>query len=428
MTRDAKEKARQLSEFVDGLVLYRRATEDDRAWTWNDGESRELRGLIAELHEIRFANPDAFADKLLTELPRMAAGAPERLNLWRRLQHSTRRVLETLGNGKCPRLLGAVPSAVLTVTVALVVVLSRSWGNAGLSASEILSRSDAAMVRLAPRDQLLHRRWNVRSVTTAADGSSQAAVRSIDEWLDGRNFDRVAARFYADDGQLRMSYATVLDEGRLRPYVYFSPGLFGETRGLLSIEPTVDEFRDAVRRFPARLGRSLNVYLDRQHIYEPIIGEIRSNRSVVDTPTSGVSDLPRLVISLAATTTIDGVAAYAVRVVDPASIEFAWRIDGPPTVWLVRREAVRYIARDTYLSIKTEETLLFEDGRTRNITRRLIDMRSVPIADAPADLFAINVPPVTAIRRQSADEQLAGVAAAFGRLPDSIISRPASTR
>ena len=110
-------------------------------------------------------------------------------------------------------------------------------------------------------------------------------------------------------------------------------------------------------------------------------------------------------------------ALLRIRVVDPAWIDFNWRSGGPPLVRLARLETVRYVARNSYLSVKTEETLRFEDGRQRFTTRELVEMRAVPVADVPLDPFNLEIPAGTPIQRQSAYEQLSGVSTAFSRLP-----------
>jgi hypothetical protein len=108
---------------------------------------------------------------------------------------------------------------------------------------------------------------------------------------------------------------------------------------------------------------------------------------------------------------------YRVRVKDPASIEFNWRSEGPPRVRLVSAERVRYIARDSYLSVRTEDSLTFEDGRRRFTTRELVETRAIPTADMSLDPFVLEIPEGTPAQRQSAREHLAAVAQAFGRLP-----------
>jgi hypothetical protein len=189
-------------------------------------------------------------------------------------------------------------------------------------------------------------------------------------------------------------------------------------RGALNIEPTRDEFFEAAARFPEPMQSALRVYLDRQYIYLPIIGERRTNRAIVESPNFGVSELPRVVSSVEPSVTEQGQSIFRVRVVDPTFIDFNWRSEGPPRVRLAWVETVNYIARDSYLGLKIEKTVKFEDGRQRSTTKELVEMRAVSIADSPIDPFKLTVPEGTPIHRQSAFEQLTGVANAFSRLPE----------
>src|ERR1019366_1084346 len=67
------------------------------------------------------------------------------------------------------------------------------------------------------------------------------AEATIDEWMDGADVNRVAGRWYAGDDRLLIAYTSVGNGSERRPNVYFSPGVYGEARGGLNIEPTRDE-------------------------------------------------------------------------------------------------------------------------------------------------------------------------------------------
>jgi hypothetical protein len=135
-----------------------------------------------------------------------------------------------------------------------------------------------------------------------------------------------------------------------------------------------------------------------------------------------------MILSLDRTALVDAKRVYGVRVVDAAFIDFNWRSGGPPRVRLGRLETVRYIARDSYLSVKTNETVQFEDGRQRTTTRELMEMRAVGVEDMPLNPFTLEIPAGTPVQQQSAYQQLSGVAAAFSRLPaftESLHNHPA---
>src|SRR5262249_30525551 len=237
----------------------------------------------------------------------------------------------------------------LAVAGTLLLVIDRTGVSQPASAKEILTRSDAALTALVRPGQVLYRQWRVTIDRFEADGSSLGREeRTIHEWMDGADFDRVAGRWYLGD-QLYTAYTTKVAPNREhRAHVYFSPGAFGEPRGLLSIEPTPREFDDAVASFPQRDRRGLRVYLDRQYLYVPIAGERRFNRALLDAPLATDSAMPRVVVSLDDEPTAD-TSAYHVRVVDPMSVTFNWRADAPPRVRLLRSETVRSIERDSYL-------------------------------------------------------------------------------
>ena len=420
MNRQSKLKATQISAFVDGLILQRRDRERDEECLDNDGEFKELRALIEEIRDVRIDAPTAFQEELLTRLPKMDAverRVPK--SRWRSALGSLFRSVQCAETALRRAAVAAAPSAVVVVFAVAVLVVSRSiWDTPLASAAEVLSRSDAALAKLVHPGQLLYRRWKVTSTTVDPSGATtRRTVRMIHEWMDGGNFDRVAGRWYSSDDRLQIGYATVGKDTDLRPNVYFSPGVYSEPRGVLNIEPTVAEFRQAIQQFPTSEQSALQVYLDRQQIYEPIIGEVRKNRAIIETPHYGVSALPRIVLSLDRGGSLNGSPVYGVRVVDPAWIDFNWRSGGPPLVRLARLETVRFIDRDSYLSVKTEETLRFEDGRQRFTTRELVETKAVSPSESPLDPFKLEIPAGTPVQRQSAVQQLTGVADAFRRLP-----------
>jgi hypothetical protein len=389
----------------------------------DDEELEEFRAVLQCLSEVGIEPPASFGDDLLSSLPAMA----ERESSW---LHATfwGRLIAWFTAGR-DRLVGVLPartglvpalsSAILLTVVAVTIVLLRSVVDPSVvSASEILSRSDAALGTLVRPGQLLYRRWKVTSTSTRAGGlTGPNTVRIIDEWMDGADVNRVAGRWYASDDRLLIAYTSVGNGSERRPNVYFSPGVYGEARGVLNIEPTRDEFMEAATRFPEPIQSALKAYLDRQYIYVPITRERRFNRAIIEAPQYGKSELPRVVSSVDQSETFRGQAVYRVRLVDPASIDFNWRSQGPPRVRLAWVETVSYIARDSYLGLKTEQTLKFEDGRQRVTTKELLETRAVDIADANLDSFNLDVPQGTPVRRQSALEQLSGVSNAFSRLP-----------
>jgi len=426
---DTEQKARRLSAFADALLLEQRERDQDPEGLQGDQELRGLRDLIERLSTLRIDPPPSFEDALLARLPAMADARRTEVAGWRvRAAEGWRAMWRRVDGARRPTYAGVWRTAVAAAFVAAILIASRTVDPPIASANEILSRSDAALATLVHPGQLLYRRWKVTSETTGANGvNTKRTVKMIHEWMDGANFDRVAGRWYSDDGRLLIAYSSVSEGGELRPNVYFSPGVYSEPRGVLNIEPTVAEFREAVHLFPPSMQHALDVYLDRQHIYEPIIGEVRSNRTMIQAPSYGTSDLPRMVVSLDREAKAAQDAPFAIRVVDPAWIDFNWRSGGPPVVRLARLETVRYVARNSYLSVKTEETLRFEDGRQRFTSRELMEMHAVSKHDMPLDPFNLEIPAGTPVQRQSAYDQLSGVSRAFSRLPAFIKSLETQT-
>jgi hypothetical protein len=129
--------------------------------------------------------------------------------------------------------------------------------------------------------------------------------------------------------------------------------------------------------------------------------------------------LPRIRVSLREEKLPSGTEVYVLRVVDPARVRFRWKSQGAPVAWLERREMVRYIARDTYLSLKAEETYENETGRSVHTTRELVETDVGDVAPDGSDPFVLSIPAGTPVRRQSAVEQLTAVAAVLGQISET---------
>lgn len=234
--------------------------------------------------------------------------------------------------------------------------------------------------------------------------------------MDGGNSERVAARWYTGDGQLQVAYTTVVGAGgEYRPHVYFSPGVYGETRGLLSIEPTAREFTAALNDFEPTVARALRVYLNRHYLYAPIRGERTYNRAIFSTSSDTAPEMPRVLASFDDGVILDGQPVDRVRLLDSTAVTFNWRSTGPSEVRLAQSEIVRYISKTDHLSFRTEERVVFEDGRTRQSIRELETTGVLAHSDLPTDPFILNIPPGTPVRWQSAREHLTAVAEALER-------------
>jgi hypothetical protein len=433
MNSKDRKRAQRISEYVDGLIVHRR--EDRlRASSGDDGEFGELVELSKALGAIELTALDGFRENLRERLPEMAGRAPRRW--WLAGTHLFAPALARVrphpgASSFLPSGLRAAAAMALLVAVGVALV-SYFASTPTVSAAEILSRGDLALAQLVRPGEMLYRRWKVTERVTTAAGDTATIRESIrNEWMDGSDFGRVAGTHVGPNGRIVLSYASAREDGDLRPRVYFAPGFSNEPRGLLSIEPSRREFQEAIAAFPLVERAKLQTYLDRGYIFEPISGERRFNRTVLETSSEWNGPLPRITVSLREATLPTGTPVYVVRIVDPVRVEFRWKSNGPPVAWMERRETLRYIARDTHLSLKAEDTYYIEDGRRVVTTRELLETRVAEAGADAVDRFVLKVPDGTPVRQQSAREQLSAVSTVLRRIPallssSSIPARPTS--
>lgn len=425
MNPGERERAQRISDYVDALVVAQRA-EDERPWYRSDDEEFvELAGLARELTHVSVEVPAGYGDDLRGRLPALLTEADRRPS-WlaragRRIVHSA----EMASIGCLPR--RRVSTRATAAAAVLVIVASSLLMQVSMvpvvSAAEVLSRCDRALATLVGKGEVLHRRWHAVVRSQAVSGRERVREWFADEWMDGSDFNRVAGRRYSTDNRLLLAYVSVLEQGEVRPRVYFAPGFLGEPRGLLSVEPSRREFQEAVAQFPPAEREALKTYLDRGYIYEPIAGERRFNRALLES-TASSPKLPQFRLSLDGSNDLNGVPVYAVRIIEPVRINFLWRSDGPPDAWYFRQETVRYIARDTFLTLRSEETQTRPDGRRVVTTYELIETRITPAGLGGTNPFELDVPAGTPRQRQSALEQLKAVAAALAEVPVDVSERP----
>lgn len=405
MKRADREQARRLGVYVDQLVTTRRrAEEPSDTLSPDDRELEELSRLADHLYAARILEPPGLREALAKQLQEIPAGSSPTTGATHRAPFLSQQVLRFW-----PRI--AVSCAVVLFGV---LWLSPTLMDVPVaSAQSVLHRSNEALTSLAGPGEVLYRRWRVRSNGDPGmmAGSAQPG-RIIEEWMDGANPDRVAARWFTLDGQLQVAYTTVPGPDGLRPHVYFSPGVYGEPRGLLNIEPTRAELEAALSDFPRAVASMLRVYLDRHYIYAPILGEREYNHAVFSPSSDSVPEMPRVLVSYTPVR-LDGRPVYRVRLFDAAAVTFNWRSTGPSLVRVGQAEIVRYIARDSFLSLRTEQRVLYDDGRQRDSIRELAATEVLSVDELRDDPFHFTVPDGTPVRRQSAHEHLASVADAL---------------
>lgn len=412
MSATEREQARRLGTYVDEIVMGRRGVAHaSDALSPQDQEFDELTDLARRLGAAQVEPPAGFQDALAARLREAPEGPPAPARAWR------------------PRLASWWPTASFAVPrlalngvtiVAVLLLFSQSIiDEPVLSAQSVLRESDEALAALAGPSQVILCKWRVQSSGGLGmmTGTAQPG-RIIEEWMDGADSERVAARWYALDGRLQVAYATVMSDGEYRPHVYFSPGLYGEARGLLNIEPTMRELRAALDEFDGATALDLSVYLNRHYIYAPIRGERHYNRAIFSPLLASAPQMPRVMVSFDQTQ-LHGQPVHRVRLVDSASVTFNWRSAGPSVVRIAHAEIVRFISRDSMLSVRTEERVVFEDGRRWESIRELAETDIVWRTDMPTNPFILDIPPGTPTRWQSAEEHLSAVAEAITRATTS---------
>lgn len=426
MSRQDRARAQRISEYVDGLVVHRRE-ERLRPFSAEDREFRELAGLARVLSAIDVTAPQDFREDLCARLPRMAATGAFDDRSWlggsRWFSRRVAALVRPLARWFSPLPGTLRTAAAMALLVALAVTfVSQLASTPTVSAAEILSRSDLALAKLLRPGEVLYRRWKVTDRITGAGRPDTVRAWTSHEWMDGSDFAHVAGRRYSVAGRLLLAYVSMREDGEVRPRVYFAPGFLREPRGLLSTEPSRREFQEAIAQFPPEERAVLKTYLDRGYIYEPIAGERRFNRTLLESPASASAELPQIMLSLDRSKELNGIPVFAVRIVEPIRIQFRWRSDGPPSAWVTRQETVRYIAQDTFLSLRSEEIQQFRDGRRGLTTLELLETRLSEAGAQGVNPFELEVPEETPLRRQSAHEQLSAVARVLRRIPPMLSS------
>lgn len=417
MMRRERERARRIAEYVDALLIHRRRRQRQlHADTPADREFRELARLAGALSRIDVVPREEFASELRNQLPGIAAAAESARSepIMRSAGTMLRAAVSRIW--RLDYVMRTVTATAVLVVLAFVVVSEISTSKT-VSAAQILTRADATLAEQVRPGTVLYQRWRVADIRRAVDGRETTQERFIDEWLDGSDLQHVAGRWMTTSGQLLTAYSNVREDGEYRGRVYFAPSATNGPRGLLSIEPTRREFQQAAEQFSYGDRLKLNRYLARDYIYEPIVGERRFNRAVIEHTAGDASIAPRMRLSLDDSGVLGGAAVYKVRVIDPLRVRFRWTASGPPAVWLEQHETLRYISRDTYLTLKTEDDHRYETGERVSTTRELVETRIAAGGSTRQTAFDLEVPAGTAVRTQSAFEQLAAVAAALNRAP-----------
>jgi hypothetical protein len=400
-----QDQARRISEYVDSLVVQRRMSggSSELQAQADSGEFRELSRLATLLGGMRVVPPERASDDVVN-----------------RLRQERLKSAATPRRSSSPFFLRSAGAAIVAFTMLLLVLDVLPLPSA--SAAEILTRADAALGNLAPPGTLLFRRWRIIDHIRDRPGAPERVEeRYTLEWIDGSDRRHAIGRSYLASGPMYAAYVNALDRGEYVRRIYLAPGLSAlgvsnEPRGLLSIVPSAVEFEAAAARFNDADRQALETYLARGYMYQPIVSERRFNDAMLKEVT-GRAPLPRVRLSLDDSDLFSDGAVHKVRSVDAVRVQFRWKSSGPTAAWLERQETVRYISKDTYLTMKSEETNEDELGRTTKTTRELVETKVVDEFANGASPFDLQVPDNVPVRRQSAYEHLSQVIQALSRAP-----------
>jgi len=415
-----RQRAQRVADYADSLVVSRRTDDDERnaAFVNSDREFPALAALAATLTSIRIDPPDgmkAHVARRIGQLEARPLDSRTPVQAIDRCRTQCRLIWVTVV--RVTRLPKGRPLTAVAVNLVLIAVAFAILRSPSASAAEILARTDAALTNLVQPGKQLFRRWRIVDRIRDTPGAPERIERRfLMEWIDGSNIRHATGKSVTPSGRTYLAFANVVEEGRYSPRIYYEPGYANEPAGLLSIVPSREDFEEAAARFGGTERRILQTYLARGYIYEPIFSERRFNEAMLQ-EAAGVEPLQRVRLSVEDSATPDGRPVYKVRSFDDVRLQFRWRSSGPPTVWLERQETVRYISKDTYLAVRSEEIHLDEMGARIETTRELVDVVNQDRPANGADPFDLNVPAGVPVRRQSAHDHLVEVLRALRRAP-----------
>jgi hypothetical protein len=404
-TADEEQRAHRLSDIVDNIVVRRRLTDASATSRQPDRELDHLAELAAELSAIALQPDEQVRKRLLRGLSE-AAKARSRSSVFTSLA-----MLRAMTMGLKPA------SALAAVALAGLVLLSLRGSQA--SAAEILTRSDLAIAKLVQPGSMLFRRWRIVERIRDSPGAPERRVeRYTFEWIDGSDIRHAVGKSISSTGHNYLAYVNVLDAGRYVPRVYYDPGFANEPDGLLSIVPSRQEFEASAARFTGNERRVVETYLARAYIYEPIVSERRFNDAML-TSVAGPEPLPHVLLAVDDSALLNGVPVYRVHSMEAVRLPFRWRSSGPPEMWLEQQATVRYIAKDSFLTLRAEEEIDAENGRHVQIVRELVETVTLPMParDDESNPFNLENASQVPLRRQSAFEHLSQVIRTLRRAP-----------
>ncbi len=425
MNRSEREREELLSTYIEALVNGQQVANVFRDAAADDNELRELGTLSDELSRLAMVPPAGLSVRVANQLRRPLRGRVHTvMDHAQRIGASLFQLYSSRpARRRLPRLAAAVTAVVLLVLAGLDFASIRT-----VSASDILTRAQTAVRNLARPGELLFRRWRIVETITDQRGHERKQTRYLLEWMDGADNRRSVGRTLDDSGHLYLAYVSGPVEGGHSPRVYYEPGFGGEPRGLVSIIPSAEDFQSAARRFPEEVRPLITAYLAQGYLpFRPILGELLQNEAVLTDTMNPIPPISPLRAS-AVEVEEDGRRVFRVRYTEPVRVVFRWRSEGPPRTWLSRRDIVRHVDAETFLSLSTESFEEDEHGVRISSRRDLVETRIVklPLADDD-NPFDLKVAPDVPVRQQSAYQHLSQVADALKRAPEFVESIRART-
>jgi hypothetical protein len=402
-SRDRR-RARLVSDYADSLIVRRRMPSEagERAPTSSREDFAELLDLVRALDDLNIVAPDA------------PGGIP-----WRDGQVGASPASRRSDQSRLPASRGWLVSVgwrpvltIIAIAVSLVVALSTRGAAPPLSADDLLKESEVALDDLLGSGHGLYRVWDASYRIEEPDQRVTSWNASIHEWIEGRGRSRLARR--AVDQLGRVFWVQVTDpeaDGGMRARQYFTPNNPVEPRGLVTVDATATEHREALNAFDPEDRSALEQFFLRS--YGPgIAGERAYNRAILEAPGAEKAEP---VLSLMGGL-VDGVRMHQVEIFEPRRLWFTRSADGALAASLVRFSQTRFISPQSRLTVKFVNETVADNGRksTTSWVIRSAESRRLSAGDEQA--FTLDVPADVPVRRASARDDLARMLPAFRAL------------
>jgi hypothetical protein len=390
-----RRRARFVSDYADSLISRRRVPEEEasaRDVTSRSEDFVELLDLVRELDDLEIVPPAPPVRPWRKDPER--TGAP--------LEASARTGLRPVLRSRRVTIGWHHAVAVAAFALGVAVAFLARGGAPMLSAADVLSDSDAALEELLGSGEGLHRLWDASYRIEEPDGQVNAWNASVHEWIEGTGPTRIARRAFDDRGRLLWVHVTEREpDGQLRGRQYYTLDQPTEPRGLVTVDATANEYREAADSFPPDVRGALDLFFQRS--FGPgLVGERAYNRATLGTPGAAPAE-PLLSL---ADEWIDGERLHCVQIFESPRLWFTRSGDGALAAALVRFEQTRFISPRTGLTVKFITRVRYDTGRQTTTTwaARSKDLRRLGEGDQRA--FVFDPPAGLPVRPASARDDL----------------------